>query len=202
MRIIIVTLITVFISKIFAFHFYLEGLQKTCFLQDLEEGILLVGRYTVDNVSIQKGENQKDPGVKIKERGMSQFGYKTGQFMFTPDQTIEYKICFEMHIEHPEHYRIRLTFDFLLNNIEIFNDKSIQVIDDMAQKTRDLNQQIYEIRLAQKMMREREIEFRKQSEITNTRVMRWAFIQLLVLISISIWQTVHLQGFFIKQKLV
>jgi hypothetical protein len=50
-------------------------------------------------------------------------------------------------------------------------------------------------------MQEREAEFRDQSEHTNSRVVRWTMIQLVVLGVTCAWQLSHLRAFFIKQKL-
>ena len=50
-------------------------------------------------------------------------------------------------------------------------------------------------------MQEREAEFRDQSETTNSRVVRWTIIQLVVLSAACAWQLSHLRSFFIKQKL-
>lgn len=48
---------------------------------------------------------------------------------------------------------------------------------------------------------EREAEFRDQSEATNSRVVRWMMIQLVILGGTCAWQLSHLRSFFIKQKL-
>lgn len=48
---------------------------------------------------------------------------------------------------------------------------------------------------------EREAEFRDQSETTNSRVVRWTIIQLVILGVTCVWQLSHLRAFFIKQKL-
>jgi hypothetical protein len=52
-----------------------------------------------------------------------------------------------------------------------------------------------------KYVQEREAEFRDQSETTNSRVVRWTIIQLVVLGVTCAWQLSHLRAFFIKQKL-
>lgn len=51
------------------------------------------------------------------------------------------------------------------------------------------------------LVQEREAEFRDQSEATNARVVKWTFIQLVVLGATCAWQLTHLRSFFIKQKL-
>lgn len=82
---------------------------------------------------------------------------------------------------------------------------------------RDLNSRLQDIKREQLAQREREMEFRDQSESTNSRVVKWTIIQLAVLLATCSWQLSHLQvcaalpalapmltvqGFFMKQKLV
>lgn len=55
--------------------------------------------------------------------------------------------------------------------------------------------------IADLSFKEREAEFRDQSESTNSRVVRWTLIQLAVLGVTCAWQLSHLRSFFIKQKL-
>jgi hypothetical protein len=50
--------------------------------------------------------------------------------------------------------------------------------------------------------KEREEEFRDQSESANARVVRWTILQLVVLGGTCAWQLNHLKSFFQKQKLV
>jgi len=57
------------------------------------------------------------------------------------------------------------------------------------------------VRAVLTIFQEREAEFRDQSETTNSRVVRWTIIQLVVLGVTCVWQLSHLRAFFIKQKL-
>ncbi|KAI9869539.1 MAG: emp24p/erv25p- protein, partial [Watsoniomyces obsoletus] len=68
-------------------------------------------------------------------------------------------------------------------------------------KVQDLNSRLQDVRREQIFQREREAEFRDQSETTNSRVVRWTLIQLVVLGVTCAWQLSHLRAFFIKQKL-
>uniref|UniRef100_A0A8C6YLM8 Transmembrane emp24 domain-containing protein 11-like n=1 Tax=Nothoprocta perdicaria TaxID=30464 RepID=A0A8C6YLM8_NOTPE len=49
---------------------------------------------------------------------------------------------------------------------------------------------------------EREENFRKISEETNSNILWWAILQTLILISVGIWQIKSLKDFFIAKKLV
>ncbi|KTW26707.1 hypothetical protein T552_02713 [Pneumocystis carinii B80] len=165
----------------------------------------IVGKYTVEN--LKHYDNEKQAGVRItiyelNEKVSDQLGYGSNQFIFTSDQTLQYKICFEIHSELHQQQHIRLTLDFIVGETDTTQRNATRIVEKMTRTTKRLNQQIFEIKLAQKMMREKEEEFRTQSEITNGRVLKWALVQLSILFATSIWQTIHLQGFFIKQKLV
>lgn len=48
----------------------------------------------------------------------------------------------------------------------------------------------------------REERFRYTSESTNLRVFWWSIVQVLALIVIGIWQSLHMKSFFINKKLV
>jgi len=74
-------------------------------------------------------------------------------------------------------------------------------MDDVVQKVRDLNARLQDVRREQVFQREREMEFRDQSESVNGRVVRWTLIQMAVLGVTCAWQLSYLRAFFIKQKL-
>ena len=72
---------------------------------------------------------------------------------------------------------------------------------DVVKKVKDLNARLQDVRREQVFQREREAEFRDQSESVNSRVVRWTLIQLFVLGATCAWQLTYLRAFFIKQKL-
>ncbi|QSL66004.1 hypothetical protein MERGE_003141 [Pneumocystis wakefieldiae] len=188
---------SLFLKVTNAFHFYLKSSQKTCFLQELPKGMYIVGKYTVNN--LKHFNNTKEAGVRITiyesgEKVSDQLGFGSSQFIFTSDQTSKYQICFEIYSELNQSQHIRLILDFIVGETGIYRGDIMRVIEKMAKTTRRLNQQIFEIKLAQKMMREKEEEFRTKSEIANGRVLKWALVQLSILFATSIWQTIHLQG--------
>jgi len=72
---------------------------------------------------------------------------------------------------------------------------------EVVSKVRDINARLQDIRREQVFQREREAEFRDQSESVNGRVVRWMLVQLAVLGVTCAWQLSYLRAFFIKQKL-
>lgn len=78
----------------------------------------------------------------------------------------------------------------------------LQKLNTLADRVRDINNKMGLIKVEQHLMREREAQFRNQSESTNASAVKWSIIQLAVLGLTCVWQLHHLRGFFMKQKLV
>lgn len=96
---------------------------------------------------------------------------------------------------------MRLTLDLAIGETSAIESTDKGKLSEIAQKVRDLNGRLQDIRREQVFQREREAEFRDQSESTNARVVRWTLLQLIVLGVTCAWQLSHLRAFFIKQKL-
>ncbi len=111
-----------------------------------------------------------------------------------------------------------MTLDLAIGETSQIESTDKGKMTEIAQKVRDLNSRLQDIRREQVFQRvsvvfsygrsslilalqEREAEFRDQSESTNARVVRWTMLQLIVLGVTCAWQLSHLRAFFIKQKL-
>ncbi len=82
------------------------------------------------------------------------------------------------------------------------DSKKTEHVQSLTGKVKALNKKILDIRREQELTRERESKFRDQSESTNSKVVNWSIIQLVVLGATCIWQLKHLRSFFVKQKIV
>ncbi|KAG9128537.1 emp24p/erv25p- protein [Ceratobasidium sp. 392] len=71
----------------------------------------------------------------------------------------------------------------------------------MADKIRELNHKLAEIRREQQYQREREADFRDLSEATNSRAVWYIVAQIGVLLVTCVWQLRHLKNFFEDHKL-
>ena len=96
---------------------------------------------------------------------------------------------------------IKLSLDLVIGESSNIESTDKGKIEGIMQKVKDLNGRLLDIRREQVFQREREAEFRDQSETTNARVVRWTLVQLVVLAVTCAWQLSHLRAFFIKQKL-
>ncbi|RKF78762.1 Protein ERP1 [Golovinomyces cichoracearum] len=200
-------------------YFFVDVNQPKCFYEELSKGTLVVGHYTVEEYDNQSKTWTKDGltnHITIDElfdndhRVVSQKGLSSGRFTFSASDYGEHRICFTIStnsgskdwLSTPKtHGSLKLTLDISVGD-STKNDASDKgKILHIVQRVKDLNSRMSDIRREQIWQREREAEFRDQSESTNGRVVRWALIQLVVLGITCTWQLSHLRSFFIKQKL-
>jgi hypothetical protein len=66
-------------------------------------------------------------------------------------------------------------------------------VSELADKVRDLNQKVEDIRREQQYQREREADFRDLSEATNSRAVWYSVAQIVVLVGTCAWQLRHLK---------
>jgi hypothetical protein len=66
-------------------------------------------------------------------------------------------------------------------------------ISDLANKVRELNQKLEDIRREQQYQREREADYRNLSEATNSRAVWYSVAQILLLVGTCAWQLRHLK---------
>ncbi|KAI1105092.1 emp24/gp25L/p24 family/GOLD-domain-containing protein [Jackrogersella minutella] len=202
-----------------ALYFFLDGTTAKCFFEELPKDTLVVGHYTAEEWDDNTRSWSKHDGISIyisvdelfdnDHRVVSQRGSSSGRFTFTAADAGEHKICFTPSSSSGRpgwisalqpNGGIKLSLDLAIGSSEIESTDKSKLMD-ISQRVRDLNARLLDIRREQIFQREREAEFRDQSESTNSRVVRWMFIQIVVLGITCAWQLSHLRSFFIKQKL-
>ncbi|KAI1657270.1 emp24/gp25L/p24 family/GOLD-domain-containing protein [Daldinia decipiens] len=202
-----------------ALYFFLDGTNAKCFFEELPKDTLVLGHYQAEEWDDNTHAWAKHDGISIyisvieifdnDHQVVSQRGSSSGKFTFTAAESGEHKICFTpssssgrpgwLSAAQPNG-GIKLTLDLAIGSSEIESTDKTKLMD-ISQRIRDLNARLQDIRREQIFQREREAEFRDQSESTNSRVVRWMTIQLVVLGITCAWQLSHLRSFFIKQKL-
>ncbi|KAI1207235.1 emp24/gp25L/p24 family/GOLD-domain-containing protein [Annulohypoxylon truncatum] len=202
-----------------ALYFFIDGTTPKCFFEELPKDTLVVGHYNAEEWDDNVRSWSKHDGISIyisvdeifdnDHRVVSQRGSSSGRFTFTAADAGEHKICFTPSSSSGRqgwlsalqpNGGIKLTLDLAIGSSEIESTDKSKLMD-ISQRVRDLNARLLDIRREQIFQREREAEFRDQSESTNSRVVRWMFIQIVVLGITCAWQLSHLRSFFIKQKL-
>ncbi|KAK8920826.1 Protein ERP1 [Metarhizium anisopliae] len=143
-------------------------------------------------------------------RVVSQRGSASGRFTFTAHEAGDHKICFVPSSTsgrsawlsaHSPNGGIKMKLDLVIGETGQIESSDKDKLQDIASRVKDLNARLHDIRREQVFQREREADFRDQSESTNARVVRWIIIQLIVIGITCAWQLSHLRSFFIKQKL-
>ncbi|CAK7564966.1 MAG: emp24p/erv25p-related protein [Sporothrix epigloea] len=208
-----------------ALHVYIDGSKPRCFYEELPKDTLVVGRYNAEEWDDRVQAWQKHDGITIAisvdetfdndHRVVSQRGSSSGKFTFTSAEAGEHKICFTPtsnsgrsgwqsavgHEGHKGRVGIKLNLDIAIGESSKLESTDKYKLEDLLSRLYDLNSRMSDIRREQVFQREREADFRDQSESTNARVVRWILIQLVVLGVTCAWQLSHLRTFFIKQKL-
>ncbi|KAK4126729.1 hypothetical protein N657DRAFT_640592 [Parathielavia appendiculata] len=203
-----------------ALYFFVDVTSPKCFFEELPKDTLVVGHYTAEEWNDHRQVWEKHDGISIyisvdetfdnDHRVVSQRGGASGKFTFTAAESGDHKICFTpssnsgrsnwLSASSPNG-GIKLTLDVAIGETSALEGGNKEKMEDLATRVRDLNARLNDIRREQVFQREREAEFRDQSESTNSRVVRWILIQLTVLGVTCAWQLSHLRSFFIKQKL-
>ncbi|KAF2673681.1 transmembrane emp24 domain-containing protein 9 [Microthyrium microscopicum] len=198
----------------------MHGGVPKCFYEELPKDTLVVGHYEVSQYNEATRSFITDAAVQLSisvdetfdndHRIVSQKGDSKGRFTFTAGDSGEHKLCFTPTNHHAhqgwlaggsEVGGIKLSIDLAIGETSNIESTDKGKISDIVTKVKDLNGRLQDIRREQVFQREREAEFRDQSESTNARAVRWTLIQLAVLGVTCAWQLSHLRAFFIKQKL-
>ncbi|KAL8781736.1 MAG: hypothetical protein Q9213_005873 [Squamulea squamosa] len=180
---------------------------------------MVAGHYKAETLDTNTKSFTTNPDLKIQvtvdevfdndHRVVNTKGSATGKFTFSAADSGEHKICFLPSVPGGGGWlsggqmtgHIKLTLDIAIGETSQIESTDKSKISEIVQKVKDLNGRLQDIRREQVFQREREAEFRDQSESTNARVVRWTLLQLVVLGVTCAWQLSHLRAFFIKQKL-
>ncbi|KAF1983052.1 putative endosomal cargo receptor [Aulographum hederae CBS 113979] len=203
-----------------ALHFFIEPDVAKCFFEELPKDTLVVGHFEALHFIEQTKTYETDPDlgiyISVEEtfdnyhRIVSQRGSSKGRFTFSAADSGEHRICFTATGASAKQGwlmggepagGVKFSLDMAIGETSNIESTDKGKIQDLQQKVKDLNSRLQDIRREQVFQREREAEFRDQSESTNSRVVRWSLIQLLILAATCAWQLSHLRAFFIKQKL-
>ncbi|KAJ6094958.1 hypothetical protein PENARI_c017G02066 [Penicillium arizonense] len=200
-----------------ALYFYMEGRQTKCFFEDLPKDTLVAGRFETHVLQPQSNTYAIDHNMKVlitveetfdnDHRVVSKRDSHSGRFHFSAADAGQHRICFTPETDATSGFMssslgaVKVSVDIAIGETSKIETEDKDKMKDIVQRVKDLNSRLHDIRREQVYQRERESEFRDQSETTNSRVVRWTLIQLAVLSAACAWQLSHLRSFFIKQKL-
>jgi len=127
----------------------------------------------------------------VKMRGASE-----GKFTFTSHDAGDHSICLSTNYTaglFSSATHIRLYLDVVVGAARHDSDRDKSHVNDIADKLRDLNQKLADIKREQRYQREREAAFRDLSEGTNSRAMWYTIGQITVILVVCTWQLRHLR---------
>jgi len=194
--------------------------RRNAFTRNYPKDTLVVGHYTISQYTAQTHAFTVDPSlglyITVEEvfdndhRIVSQKGDNKGRFTFSAADSGEHRLCFSptnwqsagaYMVGGQEMGGIKIDLDMAIGETSQIESTDKGKMEDIVGKVKDLNSRLNDIRREQVFQREREAEFRDQSESTNAKIVRFTLVQLAVLGVTCAWQLSHLRSFFIKQKL-
>lgn len=201
-------------AHVSALHFYLNTGEVRCFYEDLFADALVVGKLDAYEYDERVNDYFKNDNLKLKitvdetfdndHRVVDQNSKPSGDFVFNSHDNGEHKFCLRpIYTDGTHGKKHRIFFDIAIGAASDYVDsKSSKRVDGLTLQIQDLTRKLQEIHMEQESIRERESLFRNQSESTNTKVVWWSIIQVVVLVGTCAYQLRHLKGFFVKQKIV
>lgn len=134
----------------------------------------------------------------------SQRSRPDGQFLFSSLDSGEHRLCLTpTYSDNRSGKKHRVYVDLAMGaSTEYLDVRVTEKVDSLTMQVHGLTQKLQEIRSEQEQIRRKEEDFRDNSESTNSKVVKWFLIQLIVLLSACAYQLRHLKSFFVKQKIV
>ncbi|KZZ95800.1 endosomal cargo receptor (Erp5) [Ascosphaera apis ARSEF 7405] len=201
-----------------ALYFYVQDKQPKCFYEELPKDTLVSGTYKAE--VLRPGSNVYGPDPNLittltvvetfdnDHRVVYQKGSDSGKYTFAAADSGQHKFCFTVDSQGTQaggwlsgSHPIKFSTDIVIGETSKIESEDKTKLEEMTQRVQQLHSRLQDIRREQIFQREREAMFRDQSEATNSRVVRWIVIQIVVLSATCAWQLSHLRSFFIKQKL-
>ncbi|XP_065693568.1 transmembrane emp24 domain-containing protein 11-like isoform X1 [Patagioenas fasciata] len=204
------------ISFSLALYFHSGEREEKCIIEDVPSDTLVIGNYKVQRWNIHEQDfPESAPGLGMfvtvtspsDEVILSKLYGPQGTFSFTSYLSGEHSICFQSNYTRLVSFpgsRLRIHLDIRVG--EHFLDESVlqakDKVNEVNMRLEHLIEQIHHVSKEQNYEREREENFRKTSEETNSSILWWAIVQTIILISVGIWQIKSLGDFLISKKLV
>lgn len=149
-------------------------------------------------------------------RVVHQKGSPSGQFTFIALDSGEHRICLtpksfylkkwygnsenEVSVRDLKFSQAKVLIDLVIGDSRSIDSRNIDEIKSLYNRIINLNNKLQDIKREQLFIREKEIQFRNQSEKTCDTVVRWLLIQVIAMIFICIYQLVTILRFVLKKK--
>lgn len=190
-------------------HVYMKSGEVRCFYEDLKVGNLIIGDLDVQVDKNGVFEEDLSAGVAItidelfdnNHRVLNQKTSHSGDFTFTALDSGNHMICIRPEYHDPK-VTLRVFIDFDVTNGRVLDSKNKENVDVLMNRISQLFERLNSVRAQQDNIRQKESEFRDQSESANRKIVFWSIVQIIVLGTVCVFQLRYLKNFFIKQKVV
>ncbi|KAI9480885.1 MAG: emp24/gp25L/p24 family/GOLD-domain-containing protein [Benjaminiella poitrasii] len=212
LRFSVLLLLVAYLAGTQALYFYLEGSEKKCFIEDLPRETMVIGVYKSEQFSSAQNQWVENPELKIEitveelpqgHKIVETKSKSSGRFTFTSTESGDHAICLAaVSNSWFDSTKTRLTLDMDFDDPTDNHDHDFEGVSSLVRRVHELNERVEDIQIEQNAQREREKDFRDQSELTNSRVVWWTIAQLVVLGIVCVWQMQYFKNFFTAKKLV
>uniref|UniRef100_A0A8C6KPC8 Si:ch211-255i20.3 n=1 Tax=Nothobranchius furzeri TaxID=105023 RepID=A0A8C6KPC8_NOTFU len=196
-----------------AMYFDLGEQEEKCIIEEIPEDTLVTGHFLLEPWDRMRLSHSPHLGVTAIVRDPEQevmmskrFG-KNGKFTFTAHASGQHYICFQTNstkfsVFAGERLKLHLDVQMGEHSIDPNVDRTKDNLQTLENSLTHLIDQMKFITRHQDYQREKEEVFRAISEETNDKVLWWAVVQTIILLSVGFWQIKRLKDFFIAKKLV
>jgi len=191
-------------------YVYLSEHVERCFLEELPEGLLLVGNYKMPEAP---PVGHKPALIRVLDMNgkevLREEVAPEGRFAYRAEAPGMHQVCAGSTPGWPKGTDSSAKFHLRLELHGVEAEKEIN--DDAARKEHlsNLERELLELESKVEVIledleysKQQEKHFRDQGERINGRIMWWSLFQTSLLLLSGIWQIVHLKNFFRAKKLV
>ncbi|XP_049742517.1 transmembrane emp24 domain-containing protein 11-like [Elephas maximus indicus] len=199
-----------------AFYFHVGEREEKCIIEDIPSDTWIRGAFKIQQWDMGRHDFlESAPGLGMfvtvttyhDEVLLSKLYGPQGTFSFTSHSPGEHIICLKSNSTRLVAFagsKLRIHLDIRVgeHDLDAAIAQAKDKVNEVGFRLERLIEQIDQIVKEQNYQRDREENFRMTSEDTNSNVLWWAFAQILILISVGIFQMKYLKDFFIAKKLV
>mmetsp|Transcript_2084 Transcript_2084/g.3332 ORF Transcript_2084/g.3332 Transcript_2084/m.3332 type:complete len:206 (-) Transcript_2084:34-651(-) len=193
----------VFFAVSNAYNFDVAYNREKCFSEEIAYDVLVNGKYSTPSSPISTVH------IKVLDTFQQQiFGDTdgTGSFAFTSTSAGVYTFCFNLISTGGQKYvpPARVSFDLKVG-VEAEDYDAIAISEHLSPlevELRKLEDAAAAVNKHMNYMRQREAAMRNTNESTNSRVLWLSFFSMVTLVSLGVWQIIHLKKYFKSRKLI
>ncbi|RZF47429.1 hypothetical protein LSTR_LSTR007356 [Laodelphax striatellus] len=202
------------LSPSFALYFHIGETERKCFIEEIPADTTVVVNYKVEvydprSNGFMPSGSEIGMHVEVKDGDgkliLSRVYSHEGRISFTSQSPGEHVICLYSNTTKwigGTQLRVHLDIQVGEHAIDYANVAQREKLTELQLRMRQLLDQVQQIAKEQNYQRFREEKFRDTSESTNRGVFWWSLSQLVILVTMGIWQMRHLKSFFEAKKLV